>query len=58
MALDEALLHELTHAATAHAIDNNIRGTRDLIRQLMTSLEKQIGVGREPAVGAHALRVP
>lgn len=44
--LDELLLHELTHAATAHAIDNNLRGTRDAIRALMTSLRKTLADGQ------------
>ena len=40
--LAETLVHEMVHAATAHAIDNNIRGTRDAIKHLMTALKRQL----------------
>ena len=36
-------MHELIHAMTAHAIANNIRGTRDVTAQLMSALRSQLG---------------
>ena len=53
------LFHELTHAATAYALKNNLRGTRDVTQALMDALRKQLGsLATLDEAGRHAMSKP
>lgn len=56
--LADTIIHEMGHAATNYALRNNIRGTRDVVDELMRQLHRQLfpnNIGM-PAAFQHAFK--